>query len=459
MSDPQNHPAPPASVPGSAEELPPSAVVPRPDKQKTLLDNLHPSPEIETMWAGTTTAEDDAALEEAVFATGPVLPITADEEGNIIDGHRCYRVYKKHTIKEVFVTILKGLTDEQKRHLAVALNANRRHLTMDKKKAIIRQFLTENPKLSARHLGRLVGVDHHTAQGVKKAMIAGEEIPHQDEIEGQDGKMYKAKGATTTLLDFKKTISHLAKVKSLPGVVTHRKVRQQIATERREEAAEKGAEMTDPANTRLVHCDFRDLLAREPGIEGAAGLVLTDYPYEEAFMPLLPDLAAFAKRVLVPGGWFVTYAGTGQMDRVIAALSAQLHYVWTIAVPFAQGGNYARYGGLNIFQLWRPVLVFHNGTPENCRIATNIHDRFALGKPEKDWHPWQQNLADTHLLVQTFSLDSDLVVDPLGGGFTTGAAVIQAGRGRRFVGCDIVKESIDIGRYRLNILANELPLP
>jgi hypothetical protein len=91
-------------------------------------------------------------------------------------------------------------------------------------------------------------------------------------------------------------------VKNLPGVVTHRKVRNQIAKERREEAAKKGAELTDPAHTRLVHCDFRDLQAREPGIEGAAGLVLTDYPYEEAFMPLLPDLTTFAKRVLMPGG-------------------------------------------------------------------------------------------------------------------------------------------------------------
>jgi hypothetical protein len=458
MSEPLNRPVQPASAPGSPEK-PPSTPAPRPGKQKTLLDNLHPSPEIEALWAGTTTAKDDAALEEAVLATGPVLPITTDEWGNIIDGHRCYRVYKKHKIKEVFVTVLKGLTDEQKRHLAVALNANRRHLTMDKKKAIIRQFLTENPKLSARRLGRLVGVDHHTAQDVKNAMIEGGEIPRLEEIEGHDGKTYKAKGATTTLLDFKKTVSHLAKVKELPGVVTHRKVRNQIAREKREEAARKGAEMTDPANTRLVHCDFRYLLAREPGIEHSAGLVLTDYPYEEAFMPLLSDLAAFAKRVLMPGGWFITFAGQGQLARVIAALSAELRYVWTLSVPFAQGGNYSRYGNLNIYQLWRPVLVFHNGSPDNCRIATNIGDRFALRKPEKEWHPWQQNLADTLTLVQTFSLDGDLVVDPLGGGFTTGAAVIQAGRGRRFVGCDIVKKSVEIGRYRLNILAGELPLP
>jgi hypothetical protein len=428
-------------------------------KKKTLLDNLRPSPEIEELWAGTTSAEEDAALEASLTATGPVLPLTVDEQGNIIDGHRCYRVYRKHKIKEVFVTILKGLTAEQKRHLAVALNANRRHLTMDKKKGLVRQFLTENPKLSARYLGRLVGVDHHTAQAVKDAMIEGGEIPHLGEIEGQDGKVYKVKGATTTLLDFKKTVSDLAKVEELPGVVTHRKVRNLIARERREEAARKGAEMNDAANTRLVHCDFRDLLAREPGIERAAGLVLTDYPYEAGFMPLLPDLAAFAKRVLMPGGWFVTYAGQGQLARVIAALAAELRYVWTISLPFAQGGNYARYGRLNIYQLWRPVLVFHNGSPDDCRIATNIGDRFALRKPEKEWHPWQQNLADTFRLVQTLSLDGDLVVDPLGGGFTTGAAVIQAGRGRRFVGCDIVKESVDIGRYRLNILASELPLP
>ena len=91
--------------------------------KKTLLSSLRPSPEIEALWAGTTTAEEDAALEASVTATGPVHAITADEQGNIIDGHRCYRIYKKHNIKEVFVTILKDMTTEEKRHLAVSLNA------------------------------------------------------------------------------------------------------------------------------------------------------------------------------------------------------------------------------------------------------------------------------------------------------------------------------------------------
>jgi hypothetical protein len=201
-------------------------------KKKTLLDNLRPSPEIEALWAGTTTAEEEAALEEAILATGPVLPIIADDQGNIIDGHRCYKIYKRHNVKEVFVTVLKGLTDAQRLHLAVALNSNRRHLTIEKKKALIRQFLVENPKLSARYLGRLLGVDHHTAQDVKNALIAGGEIPRLDEIEGQDGKVYKAKGALASLREIKKTLDELAKVKELPAVVTPKKVRRQVAREK-----------------------------------------------------------------------------------------------------------------------------------------------------------------------------------------------------------------------------------
>jgi hypothetical protein len=423
--------------------------------KKTLLDNLRPSPEIEALWAGTTTAEEDAALEASLVATGPVLPITADEQGNIIDGHRCYRVYKKHNVKEVFVIVLKGMSDEQKRHLAVSLNANRRHLTMDRKKALIRQFLTENPRLSSRHLGRLVGMDHHTAQAVKNAMIAGGEIPRLDEIEGQDGKVYKAKGAVTPLRAIKMTLGQVAAVKELPAVVLPKKLERQIAKERREEAARAGAGMTDPANTRLVHCDFRDLLAREPLIEKAAGLVLSDPPYEEGFLPYWKELAGCAKRVLVPGGWLVAYAPNSHLDQVMAALSSQLHYVRTLCIPFNTGGNFGCYGGLRVYGKWRPVLVYHNGTPDNTRIETNIMDRLAFTQDEKDWHPHQQNLEDMTLLVKTFSLAGDLVVDLCGGGFTTAAACMMAGGGRRFVGCDVLKECADVGRYRLNVLASE----
>jgi ParB-like chromosome segregation protein Spo0J len=427
--------------------------------KKTLLSSLRPSPEIEELWAGMTTAEEDAALEASLTATGPVLPITTDEFGNIIDGHRCHRVYMKHGIREVFVTVLTDMTDEEKKHMAVRLNAHRRHLTVHQKQEVARKLLIANPRLSARYLGWLVGVDHHTSQILKNAMITGGEIPHLDEIEGRDGKTYKAKGAVTPLRDIKRTLKELSEVSELPGVVTPKKVRSQKAKERREQAAQKGAGMTDPANTRLVHCDFRDLLIREPGIEKAAGLGLTDPPYEAAWLPHWRELAIVAKRVLVPGGWLVTYAPNNHLDQVIAALSSQLRYVRTLSLPFKVGGNFSFYGGLRFYGMWRPILVFHNGTPENARIDTNIMDRLPFTRNEKDWHTHQQNTEDMTLLVKTFSLPGDLVVDFCGGGFTTAAACMKAGGRRRFVGCDILQECVDVGRYRLNLLANELPLP
>lgn len=256
----------------------------------------------------------------------------------------------------------------------------------------------------------------------------------------------------TPLRDIKRTLNELAKAEELPAVVTPKRVRSQIARERRAEAAQIGATLTDPPDARLVHCDFGELLAKEPWIEKSAGLIQTDPPYKKDSLWVWKELAVFARRVLMPGGWLIAYTGTTYLDQVIEALTSELRYVWTIALPFGPSGCYSRYGNLNIFQLWRPVLVFHNGTPENCRIATNIADRFSLRQPEKEWHDWQQPLADMALLVKTFSLDGDLVVDPFGGGFTTACACKQVGR-RRFVGCDIIKECVDVGRYRLNIQA------
>jgi site-specific DNA-methyltransferase (adenine-specific) len=176
-------------------------------------------------------------------------------------------------------------------------------------------------------------------------------------------------------------------------------------------------------------------------------------------LPYWKDLAVFAKRVLVPGGWLVTYAPNNHLDQVIVALSSELRYVRTLCIPFRVGGNFGFYGDLRFYGMWRPVLVFHNGTPENTRIHTNIMDRLAFTRNEKDWHPHQQTTEDMTLLVKTFSLDGDLIVDFCGGGFTTAAACMKAGGGRRFIGCDLLKECIDVGRYRLNLLASELPLP
>jgi ParB-like chromosome segregation protein Spo0J len=422
---------------------------------QTLLDNLRPSPAIEELWAGTTTPEDDEALEENIKQVGPIYSILADERGDIIDGHRCWRAYKKLGIKHCFVTVVK-IKSEDKLELAVRLNANRRHLTMDQKKEIVRKLLRGNPAYSANDLGRIVGMDKNTAQRVKDEMIEAEEID-KVAVVGRDGKKYPIKGgATGPLKDSKRIMKELAQVKALPGVVTAKRVRSQIAKEKREKAAKKGARLSDPAGFKLLHCDFRNLPNEVPEIERRAALVIADQPYEHAFLPSMKDVAEMAKQMLMPGGWLIDYTGTNNLDQVMAYLSAQLRYVWTFCLPFKVGGSFAsyglqgEYGSLRVFQLWRPVLLYHNGTPEEVRSEVKVADRRPARGPQKDWHPHQQCIEDMEHFIRKFTKPNDLVVDFFGGGFTGAAAVKSVGGGRSYVGCDIVLERVLAGRARLD---------
>ncbi len=413
----------------------------------TLLDNLRPSPEIEELWAGTITPDDDEALEANIKQVGPIYPIIADERGDIIDGHRTWRAYQKFGHTHCFVTFLK-MKSEEKYELAVRLNANRRHLTTTKKKEIVRSLLKRNPAYSANHLGQIVGIDHKTAQAVKDEMIRQREIPNVVVVDTLNRKR-PLKGVMTPLRDTKRALKELHNVKDLPGVVTPKNVRSRIAKEKREKAAKEGMHLSDPPNFKLIPCDFRNLLVEAPEIKQRAALVFADVPYERDFLPHIREVAEMAKKVLTPGGWLIAYSGTNALDQVMAELSSQLRYVWTVCLPFKVGGNYGTYGGLRIFQLWRPVLLYHNGTAEEVRTEIKIADRRPSQEPQKDWHPHQQVIEDMEHFVSKFTQPGDLVVDFFGGGFTAACAVKKVGGGRSYVGCDIDPQLVLAGRTRL----------
>jgi hypothetical protein len=108
----------------------------------------------------------------------------------------------------------------------------------------------------------------------------------------------------------------------------------------------------------------------------------------------------------------------------------------------------------------REIKVIDRASEDHISLETVwAHREWRRLLRKYGWHPHQQNIADMELLVKTFSLDGDLIVDFCGNGFTTAAACMKAGGRRRFVGCDIFKEWLDVARYRLKLLANELPLP
>lgn len=78
-----------------------------------------------------------------------------------------------------------------------------------------------------------------------------------------------------------------------------------------------------------------------------------------------------------------------------------------------------------------------------------------VNSKEKDWHRWQQPLAEVENLVRYFSQPNDLVVDPCGGGFTTAAACYRLGR--RCISCDCEESCVAKGKQRLAAVVAGLP--
>ena len=200
---------------------------------------------------------------------------------------------------------------------------------------------------------------------------------------------------------------------------------------------------------RLYHCPFQKL-EEVAGIEpNSVSLVLTDIPYGQEFLPQVAELGAFASRVLVEGGLLVTYTGQYWLNKVLASFEPHLNYRWCKASVWEGPGNPAHPGGWKqrdgrVVSKWKPILVYSKGewTKEGQWFDVSM-----VKAKEKFWHPWQEPLEEVERLVKDFSQPGELVVDPLGGGFTTAVACKRLGR--RCISCDNDEKAVIRGQDRL----------
>ena len=87
---------------------------------------------------------------------------------------------------------MRGLTEQEKRLQARALNFARRHLDYAAKKEIIADELKENPNRSNNWIAKSLGVDDKTVASVRREMQSTSEIPKLGYTLGSDGKYQPA---------------------------------------------------------------------------------------------------------------------------------------------------------------------------------------------------------------------------------------------------------------------------
>ncbi|WP_433361945.1 ParB N-terminal domain-containing protein [Actinoplanes sp. CA-142083] len=119
-------------------------------------------------------ADEYAALRADIEAHGIRVPIDVDEAGQVLDGHHRQQIAASLGIP-CPTRLVDGLTEDQKREHALAVNAQRRTLSREQRRALVVAELERDPSRSDRAIARLCGVDHKTVAAVRRG---GWGIPH-----------------------------------------------------------------------------------------------------------------------------------------------------------------------------------------------------------------------------------------------------------------------------------------
>ena len=166
---------------------------------------------------------------------------------------------------------------------------------------------------------------------IQQKLIATGEIPRFDKLRGHDGR-YRPGTLPPRIIAYGPSEIDAA-LKAIPDlpIAANGKIMDIITAKRharrhvqkRERAAECIVPLSDDS-IQLHHCRFQD-----PGVvTESAHLVCSDIPYGEEFLPELRDLGAFAQRVLVDGGLFVTFSGQYYLNQVMQAFGEHSTWGW-----------------------------------------------------------------------------------------------------------------------------------
>lgn len=135
------------------------------------------------------TDEEYEALKADIAENGVRVPIDVDENGVILDGHHRAWITADLGIDCPRRTVA-GLSEEQKRTHAVAVNVHRRSLTREQKREAIQRSLRADPQLSDRQHAARMNVDHKTVASQRRELEEIGEIPQSIERERKGGGTY-----------------------------------------------------------------------------------------------------------------------------------------------------------------------------------------------------------------------------------------------------------------------------
>lgn len=215
--------------------------------------------------------------------------------------------------------------------------------------------------------------------------------------------------------------------------------KQQIKTNERERLAEIGKTKKIDIDFRLG--DFEEVFKDIP--DGSIDCIITDPPYPYEFIEVWSKLSRVAKRVLKPNGYCIAYSGQMNLPEVIKRMNEHLNYYWTFSLIHT--GSRQLINGRSLFCGWKPILVFQNG----FKKLDKPFDDFIMGTGiEKTHHKWQQAELELKHLINNFTKEGDVIMEPFAGGGTTIIAALKLNR--NIIAAEIDETSYNVSKQRIS---------
>jgi site-specific DNA-methyltransferase (adenine-specific) len=370
--------------------------------------------------------EQFEALRADIAKRGVLVDVEVDEDGQVLDGHHRLAIAEELGI-EAPRKVRTGLSETEKVEHALKLNLLRRQMDDEAWSAAFERLaeargvrLTQgarNDSTSATvaEVAAELGISERTARVRRQRAKRLGKL----RADGRDDLADKVRAGETDL----KRAEHIARMDA---------------------AAQARADAPPPVppGADLYACGVSELVERAALERGGVDLIFTDPPYPTQFLNAWSELAEFAAMALKPGGMLVAYSGQFHLPEVLDRLRAHLEYIWMHALltPGPRNQVHARQQRSG----WKPLLVF--GVPP-LNVHPWLDDVFTSEGRVKSHHEWQQSIGCALHYIARLTDPGALVVDPFLGSGTTAMAALELGR--RFIGCDVDANAVNIARDRL----------
>jgi hypothetical protein len=170
---------------------------------------------------------------------------------------------------------------------------------------------------------------------------------------------------------------------------------------------------------------------------------ITDPPYLEPNLYLLPAFAQLCAQVLPKSGVAAVMFGHAYLNRAIRELDKFLYYRWIIADDYGKTGQTMH--SVNMSNHWKPILIYAKHTQKLATFGPDIIR--GNGFTDDFYDDWQQLLETFEQLVLRLTKPGDWILEPFLGTGTTMIAALK--HGRRCIGIDIDPNKIEMTKTRI----------